>query len=394
MQESDNVQDTPSQTVTELTSAEEQWVWDCKPLAPDSWGNFLAFVDYRGDGTIELRRFEDVTGAAKAQSLQDLFKLGPEFAAKALEISTQLQASAVNDTPKVRYRPANLTSASRFDPRFWRDGGTRLCYVPTADDAEFVQALFPGQPNLKGGYNPNWRAVREELVVAGISPTRLVEMSPRELLLLVQKGRSPATGAGKPDLSDNAPAPTGDPKSRSTSRQPTAEKRSWTQPDLNTAIREYKTKRASNYSELVENVRAGRKGALRAAQTMFGRNAIVRALGVRSPSMVTRSPEWHAIADELGIRRGKHRNRVKGQKVGLDIALETQSTTRSESALDVAVRNETTRLIHESLPKRAAESLLEQLQQGTITDDRAREIVGLALDQRRDDKSKKVSAKP
>lgn len=201
MQESDNVQHTPSQTVTELTSAEQQWVWDCKPLAPDSWGNFLAFVDYRGDGTIELRRFVDVTGEAKAQSLQDMFRLGPEFAAKALEISTQLQASAVNDTPEVRYRPANLTSASRFDPRFWRDGGTRLCYVPTADDAEFVQALFPGQPNPKGGYNPNWRAVREELVVAGISPTRLVEMSPRELLLLVQKGRSPATGAGKPDLS-------------------------------------------------------------------------------------------------------------------------------------------------------------------------------------------------
>jgi hypothetical protein len=110
--------------------------------------------------------------------------------------------------------------------------------------------------------------------------------------------------------------------------------------------------------------------------------------------MVTRSPEWHAIADELGIRRGKHRNRVKGQKVGLDIAVETQSTTRSESAHDVAVRNETTRLIHESLPKRAAESLLEQLQQGTITDDRAREIVGIALDQLHDDRSKKVSANP
>ncbi len=56
-------------------------------------------------------------------------------------------------------------------------------------------------------------------------------------------------------------------------------KRSWTQTDLDDAIQRYKAQRSSNYSELVSNVKQGKAGAKKSARAMFGRNAIVRALG-------------------------------------------------------------------------------------------------------------------
>lgn len=54
-------------------------------------------------------------------------------------------------------------------------------------------------------------------------------------------------------------------------------KRHWTQAELDDAIRDYKAKRASTYSDLVAGVKKGLKGATRKAQEMFGRNALAKA---------------------------------------------------------------------------------------------------------------------
>jgi hypothetical protein len=166
--------------------------------------------------------------------------------------------------------------------------------------------------------------------------------------------------------------------------------RSWTQPDLNAAIIEYKAKRASTYQDLVAGVKAGRPGAKKSAQQMFGRNAISRELGVRAKAMVSKSPEWLAIAEELQLSHGKDRNKRKLAKVGLDIAIEARGADASQTVLDIAIQNETIRLVRASLPNAEAAALIEKLQCGEITDEHARMVVDVVKEQKRDDRTRKV----
>jgi hypothetical protein len=103
-------------------------------------------------------------------------------------------------------------------------------------------------------------------------------------------------------------------------------KRSRTQVDLDEAIREYKAERASTYYDLVDGVRRGTSGATKSARDLFGRNAIVRALGVTSAAMVSKSAVWQAIADELELRGpSRSTSRRPAQRIGLDIAIEDQA---------------------------------------------------------------------
>jgi hypothetical protein len=127
---------------------------------------------------------------------------------------------------------------------------------------------------------------------------------------------------------------------------------------------------------------------------MFGRNAVARALLVRAPAMVTKSPEWQAIAEELRLSRGKDRNQMKRQKVGLDIAIESEASKNTQSGIAVVVQNETIRLIQSSMPKTEASPLIEKLQRGEITDDQARAVVEVVKDQKRDNRSRKVRSPP
>ena len=108
-----------------------------------------------------------------------------------------------------------------------------------------------------------------------------------------------------------------------------AEKRRWTQPELDDAIRKYKTERASSYHELVNRVAEGAKGAKKAAQDMFGRNAIARALGVRSGAMVTNSAAWQeiAIALQLPCKANKLPSIPRPARIGHEIAMEAASQT-------------------------------------------------------------------
>jgi hypothetical protein len=185
------------------------------------------------------------------------------------------------------------------------------------------------------------------------------------------------------------------------------ETRAWTQEDLDKAIAEYKAQRAAAYKELVDGVKKNLPAAKKAAKRIYGRNAIARALGVKSPSMVSRSPDWIQIAEELGLELARKR-KLRGtrhtrqaSKIGLDIAVEQKSEEASEadegaesapaeSTLESAERAETIRQINrlaraEKTPQtrkeneRAAEELLKKLQRDEISDDEARQIVELTL---------------
>jgi hypothetical protein len=168
-------------------------------------------------------------------------------------------------------------------------------------------------------------------------------------------------------------------------------KRSWTQPKLDEAINEYWADRSSNYRNLVDGVKRRKQGAMRDARRLFGRNAIVRALGVRSPAMVTNSSAWQKIADELGLRGEPDSNYPPpGGRVGIEIALETQAVESCESGLDRAVKRETIAFIKKKMPPNEADATIEKLQRGEITDDQARQLVDLYADQQSDEKTHRV----
>ncbi len=172
-------------------------------------------------------------------------------------------------------------------------------------------------------------------------------------------------------------------------------KRSWTQPDLDEAIREYKAKRSSTFSDLVDGVKRRRPGATKSAREMFGRNAIARAFGVRSKAMVTNSPVWGGIADELGLRGRSSRTKpANGQRIGMDIALEKQAVGTSQPVMDQVIRRETVRLIQQTMPTAEEEATIEKLQRGDITDDAARALVEVFAQQQQDNRTHKVRQDP
>ena len=170
-------------------------------------------------------------------------------------------------------------------------------------------------------------------------------------------------------------------------------KRSWLQDDLDEEIRTYAAKRAINYRELVDAVKNGDPGAIKSARTVFGRNALARALGVKSPAMITKSPAWQEIAAELGLPRGKQLSKLR-QRVGLDMALEDDVDAANRPVINQVIENETIRLIRKYMPTETAECILERIERGEITDDEARELVAQVKSQQQDDRSYKVPSQP
>jgi hypothetical protein len=182
-----------------------------------------------------------------------------------------------------------------------------------------------------------------------------------------------------------------------------ANRRSWTQTVLDDAIYEYKAKRAKSYDGLVAAVKAGKAGAKKKAQKLYGRNAIARALGVKSRSMVSKSRAWVAIAKELGFELQRHRasgtrRTVKPGRIGLNMADEEQSQSPIGGAdnvpadvqMETTERQETIRQINRLVTSaknqndkerrmQDADAIFKKLQQDEITDEDARAIVDLTL---------------
>jgi hypothetical protein len=164
--------------------------------------------------------------------------------------------------------------------------------------------------------------------------------------------------------------------------------RSWTQDDLDAAIRKYKADRAGSYYGLREAVREGRGGAREQAQKRFGRNAIAKALGVKARAMVSKSPAWQEMADELGLpRKGRKKRPLdKNKRIGYGFAEEEKAEAMGEQTVDKVLRNETIAQIRQNMDPKDAEATLNSLESGGITDDGAREIVQLYIASKKDDR--------
>lgn len=180
-------------------------------------------------------------------------------------------------------------------------------------------------------------------------------------------------------------------------------KRSWVQPDLDEAIREYQAKRSDSYQQFISllgnpNTPAGRKRAVRqAAKRMFGRNVVAKALGVKSAKMVSQSEPWVAMASALGLPRrsdnatgaGKRPKRI-GEEIAIEQASMAAAATEEHAAADAAIlvaeREETLRqirtLAESELPKAKsdAKAILDRYQAGEMTDDQARQTVSLLME--------------
>ena len=177
-------------------------------------------------------------------------------------------------------------------------------------------------------------------------------------------------------------------KNRKRSGRTIAPKRPWTQPELDDEIRKYKANRASNFGELVANVEKGLRGAKKAARDMFGRNAIVDVLGVKSPAMVSNSTVWrNEIAVPLRLEKKQPK---RGKKIGAAIALEEASIQAGDTTVQDVFRRETIARIRKHLPEEAAQGLIEKLESGTTDYETADKTIDLYLKQDKDRRSRKV----
>lgn len=115
---------------------------------------------------------------------------------------------------------------------------------------------------------------------------------------------------------------------RSKSNQPPVQRR-WTERELNEAIREYRSKRASRYDELVKAVEKNRAGAKKAARKLFGRNNLARHFKCPK-AMVSDSIAWKSIAAELKLH-GRTPGVGRGERKGLAMTIEQASNEKHKA---------------------------------------------------------------
>jgi hypothetical protein len=213
-----------------------------------------------------------------------------------------------------------------------------------------------------------------------------------------EKEKSEGTAINGPNSGNVEPKPSDGVDPSKTLGKEAGPSRSWTQADLDNAIREYKAKRVPQYNDLLEGVRRGRPGARKYAQRLFGRNALARALGVRARAMVSKSEPWREIAEELRLPRGrKGRPHLNGSKrIGLSIAEEEKAVDEFKRApiLEELVNKETIAVLRRWLPPGEAEETIGKLECGEMTDDGARQLIELYRSQQQDDRAKKVRQAP
>ena len=209
----------------------------------------------------------------------------------------------------------------------------------------------------------------------------------------LRKDSAPATIRDS-DAKESDAAPVVKPENKPQSRQKPG-LRSWTQTDLDDAIREYKASRSSTYGDLVNGVKLGKAGARKSARKLFGRNAIARALGAKAPAMVSNSPVWQEIADELKLRGvPKSPGPSPQRRIGMDIAIEEKAVSDGEAVVDQVIRQETVCIVQEAMPRKEAEATIEKLVRGEISDDQARELTEVFGAQTRDARTRKVRQTP
>lgn len=187
----------------------------------------------------------------------------------------------------------------------------------------------------------------------------------------------------------------------------TVSKRSWTAGELNEAIREYRAKRASTiqqFTSVLENPNAttSQKNRIRKnARKLFGRNAIARSLGVKSPRMVGESSAWKALAGmlELPRKKGDPTRRSSQQNNHIDapdIPEIPRSAQKPYEADDASIpadvlemkqdRDQTLKSIRKlatsggGVNRDQAQSLFDAYEQGEMTDEQVRQTVEMLLE--------------
>ncbi|MEN6384827.1 MAG: hypothetical protein ABFD79_06480 [Phycisphaerales bacterium] len=191
-------------------------------------------------------------------------------------------------------------------------------------------------------------------------------------------------------------------KSNSRSKLKGVPKRSWTSAELEKAIRDYIAKRGSDLSELTsiqESKLTSRHQKTLArcnGMKIFGRNAIARALGVKSPRMVGETSAWRSVAailklhhkvDDLTRKQSIEENCNESDEVSLPrsaIKISGEPVISTPSPEDDLIQEERKKTIayirklRDSVledAKERADSLLDDYKKGAITDTNVRLII-------------------
>ncbi len=202
-------------------------------------------------------------------------------------------------------------------------------------------------------------------------------------------------------------SPTEPKKTPTPSKSKEVPKRSWTATALNEAIREYQAKRASTideYSNILKNANASfrqKKHIRQKARELFGRNAIARALGVKSPRMVGESSAWKSLSKILQLSRKSNDPTLQSQQHNdYSDMPSTDSTPRSAAKpygadekaispdiLDMQEERKQTlkylRKLHNSGDpdmQSQAKAMAVSYENGEMTDEQVRQTVDLLLD--------------
>lgn len=160
-----------------------------------------------------------------------------------------------------------------------------------------------------------------------------------------------------------------------TDEQP--EFRSWKQPELDEAVREFIEQHAGRLAGLREGARAYRKDAIEAARALVGRNVIARALRVKAPAMVSKTPAYRRLSDEFRLERERSALR---KPVGLEIGIEDKAGSEDDPVFAEVCKREAAEFIRSKLDEEDAELLLGQLEGGGISPDKAMEYAHAMLE--------------
>jgi hypothetical protein len=186
-------------------------------------------------------------------------------------------------------------------------------------------------------------------------------------------------------------------KSAVRSKQKEIPKRPWTRHELELAIQQYKATHSAQLQQFLgilgnkKSTAMEKRSARRAAQRIFGRNAITRALGVKSARLVGETTTWKSLVALLGLRSkttsiARHILREELVKSNTAVTMESRPV-HSYAAVDTelmdAEREETLRCIrefsqsHKKDAKEAARSIYEKYKKNEMTDDQVRETIAL-----------------
>jgi hypothetical protein len=186
---------------------------------------------------------------------------------------------------------------------------------------------------------------------------------------------------------DSTPKPTVPASPTATADEQTAI-RGWKQPELDEAVRAFIEQHAGRLAGLRDSARAYRKDAIEAARALVGRNVIARALGVKAPAMVSKTPAYRQLSDEFHLERERSALR---KAVGLEIGIEDKAVAEEDPVLAEVCKREAAEFIRSKLDEEDAELLLGQLEGGNISPDKAM-VYAQAMLENKDDT--RTSRKP